>query len=153
MLCVPAVASTPLQPPEAVHEVALVELHVRVETPPRATDVGVADSLTVALPGTVIVAVAISLVPAAPVQINEYDTVAVTGPVLRLPLVPTSPLQSPEAVHEVALFELQVSVETPPLLIVVCAALSETVGRPLWVGLTVPPHAASSSSDAPTGTQ
>jgi hypothetical protein len=66
----------------AAHEVALVELHVSMEAPPWATDVGAAASLTVALPGTVIVAIAVSLVPAAPVQVNEYDTVAVIGPVL-----------------------------------------------------------------------
>jgi hypothetical protein len=78
--------------------------------------------------------------------------VAVTGPVLRLPLVPKSPFQPPEAVHEVALFELHVSVDTPPLLIVVFATLRETVGSSFLDGLTAPPHAAS-SSDAPTGIQ
>jgi hypothetical protein len=39
---VPLVANTPLQPPEAVHDVALIELHVKVETPPGATIVGFA---------------------------------------------------------------------------------------------------------------
>ena len=47
VLCVPLVASTPLQPPEAVQDVALVELHVKVETPPTATTVGFAAKVAV----------------------------------------------------------------------------------------------------------
>ena len=42
VLCVPLVALLPLQPPVAVHEVALVELHVSVELPPLAITVGFA---------------------------------------------------------------------------------------------------------------
>jgi hypothetical protein len=38
------------------------------------------------------------------------------------------PLQEPEAVHEVALLELQVSVEEPPEVMLVGLALSDTVG-------------------------
>jgi hypothetical protein len=37
VLCVPLVGNSPLQPPVAVHPVALVELHVSVEVPPPAT--------------------------------------------------------------------------------------------------------------------
>ena len=37
----------PLQLPEAVHEVALVEDHVKVELPPEDMDVGDADIVTV----------------------------------------------------------------------------------------------------------
>ncbi len=48
VLCEPLVALVPLQPPEAVHEVALVELHVTVDVPPLATDVGFAARVTVA---------------------------------------------------------------------------------------------------------
>ena len=44
MLCVPLVALAPLQPPEAVHEVAFIELHVSVDVPPLATEVGAAPS-------------------------------------------------------------------------------------------------------------
>ena len=42
VLCVPLVALPPVQPPEAVHEVAFVELHVSVEPPPLAIDFGAA---------------------------------------------------------------------------------------------------------------
>jgi hypothetical protein len=39
---VPLAPSAPLQPPEAAHEVALVELHVSVDAAPLAIDVGAA---------------------------------------------------------------------------------------------------------------
>ena len=71
VLNVPLVALAPLQPPEAVHEVAFVELHVNVEAAPLATDVGFALSVAVALGATVTVAVAELLGPPVPVQINE----------------------------------------------------------------------------------
>ena len=72
----------PLQFPEAVHEVALVELHVSVEAPPLATEVGFAVSVTVAVPGTVTVVLAPLLTPLAPMQVKEYTVVAVRAPVL-----------------------------------------------------------------------
>ena len=40
VLCVPLVPCVPLQLPDAVHEVAFVELHVSVEAPPLTTAVG-----------------------------------------------------------------------------------------------------------------
>ena len=43
----PAVASTPLQPPDAVHDVELVEDHVTVDELPNVTEVGFADMVTV----------------------------------------------------------------------------------------------------------
>ena len=82
VLCVPLVALLPLQFPEAVQEVALVELHVSVEAPPLATDVGLAVSVTVAVPGTVTVVVAVLLGPLAPMQVKEYTVVAARVPVL-----------------------------------------------------------------------
>ena len=71
MLCVPLVALLPLQPPVAVHEVALVELHVSVELPPLAITVGFAVNVTVGVGTTVTVAVATLLVPPVPVQVIE----------------------------------------------------------------------------------
>ena len=67
----PLVALVPLQPPVAVHEVALVELQVNVEAVPLATEVGFAVSVTVGAGTTVTVAVATLLVPPVPVHINE----------------------------------------------------------------------------------
>ena len=78
VLCVPLVALLPLQPPEAVHEVALVELHVSVEAPPLAIEVGFAVNVTVGAGTTVTVAVATLLVPPVPLQVKEYEVVAVS---------------------------------------------------------------------------
>jgi hypothetical protein len=47
VLWLPAVAFVPLQPPEAVHDVAFVEFQVSVLVPPLPTDVGEADKVTV----------------------------------------------------------------------------------------------------------
>jgi hypothetical protein len=71
---VPLAASGPLQPPLAVHAVALVELHVSVAVPPLATPVGAAVNVAVGAGVgvvTVTVAVAGALLPPAPVQVNE----------------------------------------------------------------------------------
>ena len=153
MLWLPLVLFVPLQPPEAVHDVALAELHVSEEAAPLAIEVGFAASVTAGVPGTVTVAVAILLVPPAPVHVNEYAVVAVRAPVLWLPLVASAPLQPPEAAHDVAADELQISVEAVPLLTVVCAAPRDAVGAGgLVVGVTpAPPHAAN-TRDAATGT-
>jgi hypothetical protein len=69
-------------PPEAVHEVALVELQVSVDAPPLAIVVGFAISVATGLGATVTVAVAAVLVPPVPVQVNEYVVLAVKAPVL-----------------------------------------------------------------------
>jgi hypothetical protein len=72
----------PLQPPEAVHEVALVEFQVSVEAAPLTTAVGFAVSVAVGTGAMVTVAVAALLVPPVPVQINEYAALTVNAPVL-----------------------------------------------------------------------
>jgi len=82
VLCVPLVALLPVQPPEAVHEVAFAELHVSVEVPPLAIKVGFAVNVTVGASTTVTVAVATLLVPPTPLQVNEYEVVTVRAPVL-----------------------------------------------------------------------
>ena len=68
----PLVPRVPVQPPEAVHEVALVELQLRVELPPNATVVGLALKLTVGAGDVVTVTVADwgALLPPAPVQVS-----------------------------------------------------------------------------------
>ena len=45
-----------------------------------------------------------------------------------LPFKASDPLQAPEAVHEVALLVVQVSVEVPPLATLVGFAVSDTLG-------------------------
>lgn len=49
--CVPLVAFVPVQLPDAVHDVAFVEDHVRVEDWPVWIDVGLAESVTLGAPG------------------------------------------------------------------------------------------------------
>ena len=69
-------------PPVAVHEVALVELHVNVDVPPPAIVVGFADRLAVGMVPIVTVAVAAVLVRPAPVHVSEYAVLVVNAPVL-----------------------------------------------------------------------
>ena len=79
----PLVAFAPANvPPVAVHEVALVELQVRVDAPPPAIVVGLAVRVAVGMVPIDTVAVAAVLVPPVPVQVNEYVVVAVRAPVL-----------------------------------------------------------------------
>jgi hypothetical protein len=58
-------------PPDAVHEVAFVELQISVELWPPATLVGLAFKVAVGMVPMVTVAVATPLVPPGPVQVNE----------------------------------------------------------------------------------
>jgi hypothetical protein len=122
----PPAAVVPVQPPDAVHDVALVELQVSVEAPPLVTVVGFAVNVAVGTIATV--AVAAALMPPGPEQVREYEAFAVRAPVLWLPPAASVPLQPPDAVHDVALVELQVSAETPPRAIVVGFALNVAVG-------------------------
>jgi hypothetical protein len=62
-----------------------------------------------------------------------------------VPLVASGPAQPPEPVQDVALVELHVSMEAPPLLTVGGAALIDAVG---CGGSSLPPHAANSSAAA-----
>ena len=80
----PLAAFVPLQPPEAVQDVALVEVQVSVDDPPLAMVVGLATRVAVGtgLVVTVTVAGAAGLVPPAPAQVNEYVVVALNAPVL-----------------------------------------------------------------------
>jgi hypothetical protein len=73
---VPLVGWAPFHPPEAVQDVAFVEVHVRVLVAPAATDVGLAARLTVGIgTGTVdpteTVTAAGVLVPPGPVHVRE----------------------------------------------------------------------------------
>jgi hypothetical protein len=116
----------PLQPPEAVQDVALALDHVSEEAAPDFTVLGAALSATVgAALDTVTVAVCIAD-PLAPVQVSSYSVVFVRAPVDQVPLVATFPFQPPEAVQFVALADVQVRVELPPLLTVVGAAVNVT---------------------------
>jgi hypothetical protein len=81
------------------------------------------------LGGAVTVTVAVLVaVPALPVQVSVYEVEAVSASVDFDPLVARLPDHPLEAVHELALLELQVSIAVAPLAIVVGLAVSETLG-------------------------
>ena len=69
-LCVPLVASVPVQPPPVVQEIAFVLDQVRVELLPEAIVIGLAVNVTVGAGAIVTVALAGAVVPPAPVQVN-----------------------------------------------------------------------------------
>ena len=73
---------------------------------------------------------------------------AVRAPVLWVPLVPTAPVQPPEALHEVAFEDIQVKVVEPPLVKLVDAALIETVGASTTPAPPPPPPQAASRQAA-----
>jgi hypothetical protein len=108
----PLLASGPTQPSEAVHEVALVEFHVSVEAEPGAMTDGL--NVKLALGMTLTTASALGELPPAPAHDNEYEVAMVIVPLLWLPLGGSVPLQPPEAVHEAASVEVQVSKLVPP---------------------------------------
>jgi hypothetical protein len=71
----PEVGFVPLHPPEAVHEVALLEDQLRVAVPPAATSDGVAVNATVGTGGaalTTTLAVC-AIDPPAPVHVSVYE--------------------------------------------------------------------------------
>jgi hypothetical protein len=133
---VPAVGWPPLHPPDAVHVVALVELHVSVEAPPIATLVGSAVKVTDA-GGITVTATVLLPVPPGPVHVNVKLVVLVSAPVAAVPLAGLLPLHPPEAVHVVALVELQVSVDASPTNTLVGFADRLTVGAGTTVTVTL----------------
>ena len=66
----PLVASDPLQPPDAEHELALVEDQVRVEAAPLAIVVGLADRVTVGAGVFTVTVADWAAVPPVPVQLR-----------------------------------------------------------------------------------
>jgi hypothetical protein len=123
---VPLVPSVPLQPPEAVQELALVELQLSVAALPLWTDVGFA--VRVAVGTTLIPAFSTGLVPSGPLHVSTKVEFLVRGPVLCVPLGANVPLQAFEAVHDVASVELQVRVAEPPLSTAPALVIKATVG-------------------------
>ncbi|MBS0375267.1 MAG: hypothetical protein JSR73_11855 [Proteobacteria bacterium] len=136
------VASAPVQPPEAVQLVALVEVHVSVDVPPLATLVGFAVKVTEGIGGgeAMLTVTDCDALPPAPVHSSVNVVAEVKLPVEVEPLVGSDPLQPPEAVQAVASVELQVSVDAEPLVTVVGLAVSVTVGAGGGVVFDPPPE-------------
>jgi hypothetical protein len=68
------------------------------------------------------------VVPLAPLQVRVNVVVALSAPVLALPVVGSLPDHPPEAVQLVAFVEDQLNVEADPLLTVLGVAVRLTVG-------------------------
>jgi len=66
--------------------------------------------------------------PPGPLQVSVYVVVALSAPVLALPLVRLVPDQPPEALQLVAFVDVQLSVEAEPLFTVPGFAPMVTVG-------------------------
>ncbi len=77
------------------------------------------------------------VVPLAPVHVRVNVVVALSAPVLALPLIASLPDHPPEAVQLLALLEDQLSVEAEPLLTVAGLADKLTVGLDAIAALTL----------------
>jgi hypothetical protein len=105
----------------------LLDDQLSIADPPLLTVVGLALRPTVGGAETLIVTDWLAL-PPRPLQASVKVVVALSAPVLALPLVGSLPDQPPEAVQLLALVEDQLSIADPPLLTVVGLALRLTVG-------------------------
>jgi hypothetical protein len=135
---VPLVARSPLQPPDAEQFEASVELQVSDVAFPTTTTDGLAasDRVGAGVDPTLTVTVWLA-VPPAPVHVSVKPVVVETGSVVWLPLKALSPLQPPDAVQLVAFDVFQVRVAVWPLVTVVGAAVSDSVGATGSATLTV----------------
>jgi hypothetical protein len=114
---VPEVALLPVQPPEAVQEVASVDDHVRFAAAPEAIDVLSADSVSVGgvAEAPCIVTVALrETAPLEPVHESEKLVADVSAEVTYVPLVACDPDQPPLAVQELTLVAVQLSWAVEP---------------------------------------
>jgi hypothetical protein len=138
----PLVGSLPLQPPEAMQDVAWVEFQLNVALAPLATVLGFAVKMTVGT-GCVTDTVAdCDASPPVPVQASVKVALAFRVPVDCVPLTGFAPLQPPLALQEVVFDEDQVKVEALPAsttlgfaLIVTAGAAFHTVMVAAWVAL------------------
>jgi hypothetical protein len=129
--CVPLVALLPVQPPDPVHDVALLEDQVTVDAPLLAMLLGFTLIETVGAEGAEEETETVTdcaAEPPAPVQVSVNFCVALSAALFCAPLVASEPLQPPEAVQEVASLEVQFNVDVPPLATVLGLALSDTIG-------------------------
>jgi hypothetical protein len=76
---VPPVGKVPVQPSDAVQDVALLEVQVSVDVPPGAMTEGLTTNVAVGMRLTSAPALE---VPPGPVQDKEYEVGLATGPVL-----------------------------------------------------------------------
>lgn len=128
----PAEFLLPDQPPDAVHVVAPVTVQISVALLPDTIDVGEEVSVTVGAGTTVMVVDALTF-PPVPVQSSVNVVDVFNAFVTCEPDVDLVPDQPPDALHEVALVVLHVSVDVAPEAIAFGDALNVMVGA----GMTV----------------
>ena len=124
----------PVQPPDAVHAVALLVFQLRVDVEPLVTLVGDAVSEADGAGAAVTVTVANPVtLPPVPEHVNSNVLVVDSGPVLCDPLVAFEPLQAFAATQPVAFVDVHERVADAPLVMLVGFAVNCTVG----IGATV----------------
>jgi hypothetical protein len=123
---VPLVFSAPLQPPDAVQDVAFVEVQERVVALPLATVAGLALNVIVGTAEVTDTTTDCDAELFAPTQVILNSVLALRAAVKKVPLVFSAPLQPPDAVQAVAFVELQERVVALPLATVIGLALSAT---------------------------
>lgn len=95
---------------------------------PAVTELGVAlKAMSGAAEATVTVVVWLA-VPSGFEQVSANSVFPASAPVVKVPLVASTPPQPPDAEHIVASVEVQVSVALPPATTVVGSAITLTVG-------------------------
>ncbi len=100
-----------------------------VAAEPLVTVLGLALKLTVVAGAVLTVTVAdCAALPPGPLQVRVNSEVRVSVPVDWVPETALLPLQAPEAMHEVACAELQLSVAELPLMMALGPTLRATVG-------------------------
>jgi hypothetical protein len=124
----PVVALEPDQPPEAAHDVALVDDQLKVEFAPFAMLVGLALSDTLGAGAETVTVTDCEAEPPAPVQVSVYLVVVVSADVDEEPLSGSDPLHPPEAAQVVAWVADQLKVAVAPLFRVLGFADRVTAG-------------------------
>ena len=138
----PEVARLPVQPPDALHEVAFVLTHVSRAVPPYARVAESALRSTIGGAMTLTSAEAVAS-PPGPLQVSVKVVPAVRVGDGSEPLAGFVPVQPPDALHELVLVLLQESCVRVPLIMVDGAAVRLAAGRGSTVtglvALAVPP--------------
>jgi hypothetical protein len=126
--CEPLAALAPDHEPDAVQAVAFVEAHVKVAPLPLFTVLGLALKTTVGVDAATATTVVCDALPPLPVQVSVKLSFDFSAPVDCDPLTAFAPDQPPEAVHAVALVDVQLRVELAPLFTLVGEAPRAMVG-------------------------
>lgn len=112
--CEPLTPLAPDQAPEALQAVAWLDDQVKVEAPPRVSELGLASIITVGGGALTVTMTDCIAEPPAPVQVRTYSVVFDSEPVDHVPLVATAPLQPSDARQFCAFWVVQVRVALPP---------------------------------------